>query len=146
MKACKDGICEVYNVNKCCALCEEKLSCKKACEFANDDNCEHLVEVETGMTVFKNNEIALINTITQLEQQKAEIVKKEEEMRASLLQAMEKYNVKSFDNGSIRFTYIEATTRKSIDSTRLKKEHPEIAEQYQKVSNVKASVKITVKD
>ena len=52
---------------------------------------------------------------------------------------------KSFENDDIKMTYIAATERKSIDSTKLKKEHPEIAEAYQKISQVKATVKIEIK-
>jgi hypothetical protein len=40
---------------------------------------------------------------------------------------------------------VAPTTKTTIDSTKLKKEHPDIAEQYTKVSNVSASVRITVK-
>jgi hypothetical protein len=42
-------------------------------------------------------------------------------------------------------TYVAPTTRTTIDSTKLKKDHPEIAEQYSKTSNVSASVRVTLK-
>lgn len=40
---------------------------------------------------------------------------------------------------------IAATTRTTIDSTKLKKDLPDVAAKYSKTSNVSASVKITVK-
>ena len=58
---------------------------------------------------------------------------------------MEQYNVKKFENDSVKFVYVEPTTRTSVDSTKLKKEQPEIYEKYLKTSNVSASVRITVK-
>jgi hypothetical protein len=67
-------------------------------------------------------------------------------MREKLLEAMEQYGVKTFENDMLSVTYVAPTTRTTIDSTKLKKDMPEIAEKYQKVSDIKASIKITVKD
>ena len=58
---------------------------------------------------------------------------------------MEENGVKSIDNDLFKITYIEGYGRESIDSTRLKKEKPEIAAEYTKSSTVKASVRITLK-
>ena len=102
--------------------------------------------MENDLIEFKKSEVALIDTISKLELMRAEIVKKSDNMRAELLKAMERYNVKSFDNGSIRFAYAAPTTRTTLDSARLKKEQPQIVAQYQKTSDVKASVRITVRD
>ena len=41
--------------------------------------------------------------------------------------------------------YVAPTTRTTIDSKKLKADHPDIAEAYSKTSNVSASVRITVK-
>lgn len=62
-------------------------------------------------------------------------------MREKLREAMEKYGVKSFETPEIKFTYVAPTTRTSIDSTKLKKDLPDVAAKYK----VSASVKITVK-
>ena len=66
-------------------------------------------------------------------------------MKEMLITAMEACHLKSWDNNLIKITYVAPTTRKSIDSTRLKKEKPDIAEEYTKESKVSASVRITVK-
>ena len=66
-------------------------------------------------------------------------------MREKLREAMEKYGVKSFETPEIKFTYVAPTTRTSIDSTKLKKDLPDVAAKYSKTSKVSASVKITVK-
>ena len=42
-------------------------------------------------------------------------------------------------------TYVKPTTRTSIDSTKLKKDMPEVAEKYSKTSNVKSSIRIKLK-
>ena len=133
----------------CCYDCTEAKNCKSVCptyeEFGKRvlDECEELEHVE--LVSLNEAMPQTINMITALVKEQKEIEEKITEMRESLRQAMEKYDVKSFENDNIRLTYIAPTTRTSIDSTKLKKEHPEIAEAYQKVSNVKASVKIEIK-
>lgn len=145
MKICKNGLCPVDNVEKCCAFCDKQATCKDCCGNFDKTNCEDMQEVETNVASFQSKEVALINTITQIEAQKALISKKSDEMRAQLLAAMEQYGVKKFENDVLSVTYVAPTTRTSIDSTKLKKEMPEVAEKYSKTSNVKASIKITVK-
>lgn len=82
----------------------------------------------------------------------AEATKKEAEARAvtirqQLIEAMEAQGIKSFETAdkSMLITYVEPTTRETIDSARLKKERPEVAAEYTKTSAIKASVRITVR-
>lgn len=145
MKICKIDVCPVHNVSRCCAFCDEKATCNERCPNCDDVNCPDMVEVVTTPAEFETKEVALINAITEIEKQKALLTKQSDDMRARLLEAMELYNVKSFENDVLKVTYVASTTRSSIDTTKLKKELPEVAEKYQKTSNVKASVKITVK-
>lgn len=146
MKICKDGLCPVDNIAKCCIFCDKKATCKDACEYANNEDCENIQDIESGLTAFESKEVALINTISSIEQQKKALEEQSKTMREKLLQAMEQYGVKKFENDILSVTYVAPTTRKSIDTTALKKEYPAIAEHYTKTSNVKASIKIVVKD
>ena len=57
----------------------------------------------------------------------------------------EKYGVTKFDNDIMKITYFAPSTSTSIDSTRLKKEQPDIAKEYSKTSNKKSYIKIEVK-
>lgn len=83
--------------------------------------------------------------IEHCEQQKKQTEERAKELREMLLDEMEKQGVKTFENERIRLTYVAPQTRSTIDSARLKKDHPEIAEKYQKQTSVKASLKITLK-
>lgn len=69
-----------------------------------------------------------------------------EEIKQGLIKAMETNRVKTFENDLLKITYVAPQTKTTIDSAKLKKELPEIAEQYSKKSNVKASVRITLKE
>lgn len=68
-------------------------------------------------------------------------------IRQQLIEAMEAQGIKRFETAdkSMLITYVEPSTRKTIDGERLKEEHPKLAAKYTKMSKVKASVRITVR-
>lgn len=69
-----------------------------------------------------------------------------EHYRKQLLQAMQEHGYKSFETDTLKLTVKDGYERESIDSAKLKKELPEIAEQYKKVSTVGASLIVKVKN
>jgi hypothetical protein len=89
---------------------------------------------------------AVENMIKQIEEEKKAAEARAADLRAALMDAMEKNSVSSYENELIKITYVAPTTRTAIDQPRLKKEMPEIAEKYAKTSNVKASLRITIKE
>lgn len=112
-----------------CERNEEKFEVKK---IASDEQLMQLLEVE-----------ALIKSI---EEKKKKAEEQAKELRAELMKAMEANGVKSFENDLIRITYVAPSTRQSIDSAKLKKEQPTIYASYLKSSEVKASLRITLKE
>ena len=116
---------------------------------------ERLLDCERNGEIYQNqlkvSQIALSELysleayIEHCEQQKKMTEERAKELRAMLLDEMEKQGVKTFENERIRLTYVAPQTRSTIDSAKLKKDHPEIAEKYQKQTSVKASLKITLK-
>lgn len=128
----------------CCLECEEKNTCKAVCSELTDD-CEDAFSEETALATMQTEAAAIIKGIATLSLQKKQIEEQEKEMRVQLMAAMEKYGVKSFENEDVKFAYIAATTRTTIDGTKLKKDLPDVAAKYSKTSNVSASVRITVK-
>ena len=142
MGKCKQGEAGCGK-DTCCLDCNEIKTCKYACTNKENITCDDYEKTEIISLDQKVPEV--IKAITDIVTQKKQLEEQEKVMREKLQTVMEQCNVKSFENEYVKFTYVAATERKSIDSTRLKKEHPEIAEAYQKVSPVKASVKIEVK-
>lgn len=128
----------------CCLECEERESCEEVCTELSPD-CEDAFNEERALATMQTEAAAIIKGIANLTLQKKQIEEQEKEMRVQLMAAMEKYGVKSFENEDVKFTYVAATTRTTIDSTKLKKDLPDIAAKYSKTSNVSASVKITVR-
>ena len=65
-----------------------------------------------------------------------------------MYEAMKQQNLSSFETAdkSMLITRVAETTKISIDSAKLKKELPEIAEKYSKTSTVSGYVKITIRE
>lgn len=135
----KDGVLNVVDIPlKPLAEVERLLECERNGELytqsltGTDAQLAELAEVES--------------LIKQIEEQKKAAEAQAVELRAAIMQAMEANGVTSFENNRIKLTYVAPTTRTAIDSAKLKKELPEIAEKYTKTSNVKASLRITLKE
>lgn len=84
--------------------------------------------------------------IASLETQKKAAEAKAQEMRQALLNAMEANSIQNYETDKLKVTYVAPSTRTTIDSAKLKKEQPAIAEAYSKTSTTKASLRITIKE
>jgi predicted phage-related endonuclease len=91
-----------------------------------------------------NNKISEVIADLKLKQENLENINKE--IKEKILATMEENGEKKFENEFISITYVAPTTRTTVDSKKLKDEQPQIFEQYSKVSNVKSSVRIKVKN
>lgn len=135
----------------CCLECESKDTCKDVCSLVetksvmNAESCEDAILEENQMIVFEEQTLAIMQEIKNITTQKKALEEQEKTLREGLEAAMGKYGVMSFENDILKITYIEPTTKTTLDSKKLKKEHPDIFTKYSKISDVKASVRITVK-
>ena len=121
------------------------------------EEVKRLFECERNGKTYTQNDLAkwgnqlaeladVESLIKQIEEQRKAAEAQAVELRAALMAAMEQNGVTNFENERIKITYVAPTTRTAIDSARLKKELPEIAENYTKTSKVKASLRITLKE
>lgn len=116
--------------------------------------CEFLKEnpnaTEEDYLNFGQNEVQIFaNQVSQLELQLAgfkQLEKQYKEAKQKLHDAMEAYDIKKYETDVVTITRILPGERKSFDSTRFKKEHPELAKEYEKVSKTKGSVRITIRE
>ncbi|MCM1043335.1 MAG: hypothetical protein NC350_03905 [Corallococcus sp.] len=116
---------------------------------------ERLLDCERAGVIYQQNLLVDSNQlaiITEAEQiiAEADSMKKAAEERMSivkkaLIQAMEEKGIKTFETDAIKLTYVAPTSRTSIDSTKLKKDLPDIAARYQKTTEVNASLRIALK-
>lgn len=95
----------------------------------------------------ENNQLSLNEEVsTQLKalyEAKIEFDVKMDAVKNAMLEAMEKNNIKSFENDFLKVVYKAPSVRKSVDTARLKEEG--LYDLYLKESPVKSSVTVTFK-
>lgn len=116
--------------------------------------CEYLRDnpeaTETDYYSFGQNEV--VPLATEVGRLEVELVRFKEleaqykEAKKKLYEAMEEYDIKKFETEAVVITRTFPTQRESIDSAKLKKELPEVAERYKKVSTVAGGVRIKLKE
>ena len=135
----------------CCFECESKETCQDICTFISDEtitvseDCENAVLEGGEMVAFKEKTLTVIQAIADIASKKKELEEQDKKMREQLEAAMEQYNIKSFENDLVKITYTEPSKRISVDSAKLKKNYPDVYDECSKTSDVKGSVRITVK-
>ena len=136
-----------HDLDICCGTCGFKDNCGNRCEACGGDiqKCPDAEVITDELIQFKSSVPDTIQRITDLIKLKKQLDDQEKELKSTLVKAMEHYGVKSFENDLIKMTYVAPTTRSSIDGAKLKKDHPDIARQYVKTSNVAAFVKVELK-
>ena len=67
----------------------------------------------------------------------------EKEFKSRLTKLMGEAGIYNISIGGLKISYVKGYTKSSIDSTRLKKEMPEIVDKYSKTTNVSPTIKIT---
>lgn len=143
MMKCKITMEENRECQNCCFFCDKKDTCEDVCGEM-EEKCEEQIE-KTDLQVIQSAVPDVLKAITDITVQKKKLDEQEKVMKKKLQEAMETYGVKSFETPEVKFLYVAPTTRTTIDSKKLKADHPDIAEAYSKTSNVSASVRITVK-
>ena len=111
--------------------------------------CERKGEIYKYEVAMDDNQITQIAELEQiiknLDSQVKEAKQKQDELKGALLQEMESRGLKSFEKGNLKITYVAPSTRTTLDSKAIKEKYPEIYEENAKTTDVKASLKITLK-
>lgn len=84
--------------------------------------------------------------IVNIKEQAKHIEAQQKILKQELYTKMEENDIKKFETDLLSITRVLPTTSRTIDSSRLKKEKPDVYDSYTKVSNKKGFVKITVKN
>ena len=86
----------------------------------------------------------VIDEVINIEEQLSSLKEREKALKDGLLQLMREHGVKKWTSDNLILTYIGETTRKAVDSTKLKSNFPEVYNQCIKESKVSDSIKITI--
>jgi predicted phage-related endonuclease len=136
------------NLTICCATCGMLNNCQNACECENmmdPHQCPDAEVNQSEITAFQTQVPDTLKKITDLVKLKKQLDDQEKELKVTIQRAMERYGVKSFENDWIKMVYVAPTSRETVDTKTLKKHHPDLVEQYTKISPVSASVRVTLK-
>lgn len=148
MKLCQDAISDNAECVKCCNDCANYDNCAidSKCDFP-EMHCHLAITQEESneLQVMQKTVPEVIRTITNITKQKKQLDEQEKVMKEQLRETMEKLGIKKFESPELKFVYVASTTRTSVDSAKLKKLYPAIADECSKTSKVGASVRITVK-
>lgn len=138
--------CPLGKFDGCCHSCPDIKTCKDACE-SNPNTCgEATFDEETGLVAFKEQQLSVLQQIADLITTKKKLEEQEKKLKDKLKEAMEKYGIKKFDSDILKITYIAETTATSIDSAKLKKKYPAIADECSKTSKKSAYIKVEIND
>ena len=130
MMKCKVAIDDKMNAQIAVISVIRKDTCNDVCQDIAKV-CEEQIE-ETDLQVIQSAVPDVLKAITDITIQKKKLDEQEKVMKQKLQEAMETYGVKSFETPEVKFMYVAPTTRTTIDSKKLKADHPDIAEAYSK--------------
>ena len=141
MVKCRQGVADCGK-DICCLYCDEYHICKIYCTDA--EPCDQQIHEKDELQVMEEALPDQIKQITDLVIQIKQMEETVDKFKEDLLKAMEQHGIKSFKSGKVSFTYVGATTRNTFDKKSFEKDYPDLVSKYNKVSNVKASVRIKV--
>ena len=102
-------------------------------KYANNEL--EIAKLETEMTT----------AIYQLKNTQTALKEANETIRQQIMASMQNNDIKKYENDYISITYVAPTTKKILDTAKLKESHLDIYEQCLKTSEVKASLRIKMK-
>ena len=88
---------------------------------------------------------SVVNEYIALEQRMKADKARMDELKSSLLQAMEEGNVIKIDTDSIRVTYVAPIDRETFDSKQFRADMPDLYDSYVRISKTAPSLRITIK-
>ena len=101
---------------------------------------------EIAFTVDNELPLAVQNRIVEIEKTIVELKKAENTLKATLLEEMQKRGIKKIDTPKLTITVVDETTKETFDSKSFRADHRDLYDDYVKISDVKAYVKIGVKN
>lgn len=125
---------------------EEEVTELLLCEHKGEIYTPKQVELPTTTTAMLTELEQVSDKITLIKASLKELEEIEKGVKERLLQEMEEKALKSLENGPLKVTYVAPYTKEALDTKKLKEAFPEIYEKYKKISNIGASLKITIKN
>ena len=102
-----------------------------------------LITIKDGATIL-DTKVAV--QIAEFERKAKEIEEAEKALRDQILAEMEQKNIKSIETEDLMISYKASYDRESFQTKQLREDDPDLYDRYIKISTVKASVSIKLKE
>ena len=105
---------------------------------------EKIIRVENGVSIL---DAEVSKKIAEFEKKLKALKEQEEELKKAILEEMEKQGIVKLEDeiNGLSINYIAPTYRESFDSKKFRDEHPDMYDDYIRMSPVKSSIRIKVK-
>lgn len=123
-----------------CQEGEDEEECKRCWENAIKD-----VEFKNPVEVFAEHNIQLLDELRIAEEQYKMLKEGRDKLKDDLLKQMEMYGVNKFENDKFSISYVKGSTGSKFNSTKFKKDYPDIYNDYCEPSVRAASIRFKVK-
>ena len=104
---------------------------------------EQLIRVENNNPILSSD---VCVALKEIEKEIKYLKEKEELIKQSILEEMENRNILKLDNDNLTINYIAPSDRETFDSKKFKAEHQDLYDEYVRMTPVKSSIRIKVKD
>ena len=102
-----------------------------------------LITCENGNYILKQR---VVRQLAEYENVIKRLKEQEDDLKNSIMVAMEEYGVIKIDTDDVTVSYIAATARETFDSKKLKKDKPDLYDEYCHLKPVKPSIRIKLKE
>ena len=104
---------------------------------------DNLIVIEQN-TALLNPEVS--SKLAEFERMAKEIKAKEDELKQRILAEMESNGILKIETDELIINYIAPSSRETFDSKALRKDNPDLYDEYVKISAVSASVRMKLKE
>ena len=104
---------------------------------------DKLIKIEFGTPLLKP-EVA--SKLADFERMAKDIKTKQDELKQRILIEMEEHGILKIETDELTITYVAPTSRETFDSKALRKDKPDLYDEYVRLSNISASVRMKVKE
>ena len=101
-----------------------------------------LITIENDMAVLKPYASSML---ANFERQAKAIKEQEDELKKRILEEMEKHGIIKIETDDLTITYVAPTTRETFDNKSFRADNPDLYDEYVKIGNVSASVRLKLK-
>lgn len=103
----------------------------------------NLVEIKDGQIIANQN---AVDKIIEFKKTMDEMELLKKSFENALKDKMEELGIENFTIGNLKASIRKATTRKTVDTKRMKEEIPDIYEEYLKTSDVASSITLKIEE